>query len=146
MSKLIDALKKLDRGNDDHWTDDGQPRLNAVKQVFGKSVSREEIAKEVPGFNRGYVFDEGAAEESQPNQNTEQELKANLDKARVNLAEAKKAFNDAQAQMDKFITENSVEPPSLAEQVKAYQKMSVDQSAKNNAAIAAAQAVLKGAK
>lgn len=53
MSELKEALQKLDPGNDNHWTQDGSPRLETVKfNNGGNAVTREEIEKDFPGFNK----------------------------------------------------------------------------------------------
>lgn len=46
-------MTKLDVSNDNHWTQDGQARLDTVKFLSGgESVSREDLDKDYPGFNR----------------------------------------------------------------------------------------------
>lgn len=51
--KIKEALQKLDAGNDNHWTQDGSPRLETVKfNNGGEAVSREEIEDAFPGFNK----------------------------------------------------------------------------------------------
>jgi hypothetical protein len=53
MSELKEALQKLDVGNDNHWTQDGSPRLETIKFLnAGNAVTREELDKEFPGFNK----------------------------------------------------------------------------------------------
>lgn len=53
MSKIVIALKKLDAGNDAHWTSDGLPRLDTVRLLAAdQTISREDIAKVAPGFTR----------------------------------------------------------------------------------------------
>lgn len=53
MTNLIkNALLKLDPANDDHWTDDGLPRIDVVTEFAGKSVKRAEINKAFPNFSR----------------------------------------------------------------------------------------------
>lgn len=51
--KIIDALKKLDPSNDNHWTADGLPRLDTVKMLSGdQSLTRDSIVAVAPGFAR----------------------------------------------------------------------------------------------
>lgn len=50
--ELKEALEKLDPANDDHWTDDGAPRLSAVVAVVGREVKRKEITDASPGLTR----------------------------------------------------------------------------------------------
>jgi hypothetical protein len=53
MSKLLEALSKLDVNNDAHWTSDGLPRLETLKILASdQSITRETINKISPGFNR----------------------------------------------------------------------------------------------
>ena len=53
MQNIIDALKKLDVSNDNHWTVDGQPRLDTVKMLAADpSVTRDTINAVAPDFNR----------------------------------------------------------------------------------------------
>lgn len=53
MQNIIDALKKLDVSNDNHWTVDGQPRLDTVKMLAADpSVTRDTINAIAPDFNR----------------------------------------------------------------------------------------------
>lgn len=52
-SKIIDALSKLDPANDNHWTQDGLPRLDTIKILSGDpSLSREAVTAARPDFNR----------------------------------------------------------------------------------------------
>ncbi len=54
MSTAIQqALSQLDPNNDNHWTQDGSPRIETVKFLSGDpSITREVIASEFPNFNR----------------------------------------------------------------------------------------------
>ena len=53
MQNIIDALKKLDVSNDNHWTVDGQPRLDTVKMLAADpSVTRDTLNEIAPDFNR----------------------------------------------------------------------------------------------
>lgn len=53
MNKILEALKKLDAGNDAHWTSDGLPRLDMVRLLASdQTVGREDIAQVAPGFTR----------------------------------------------------------------------------------------------
>ena len=67
MQNIIDALKKLDVSNDNHWTVDGQPRLDTVKMLAADpSVTRDTINAIAPDFNRE------TAASWEPKQETEQ--------------------------------------------------------------------------
>jgi hypothetical protein len=51
--KIKDALSKLDPANDNHWTQDGLPRLDTIKILSGDpSLSREAVTAANPEFNR----------------------------------------------------------------------------------------------
>ncbi len=53
MSKIAEALSKLDPNNDNHWTSDGLPRIDTVKMLAGNpALTREMITAEVPNFSR----------------------------------------------------------------------------------------------
>lgn len=53
MSKITDALAKLDPANPNHWTDDGLPRMDTVKILSGDpSLTREQVTTAAPEFNR----------------------------------------------------------------------------------------------
>lgn len=53
MSKITEALSKLDPNNDNHWTSDGLPRIDTVKMLAGNpALTREMITAEVPSFSR----------------------------------------------------------------------------------------------
>lgn len=61
------ALAKLDPANDEHWTTDGLPRLDAVEAMVGSAVSRKDITNAAPEFTRGVaqsVVDEARDEET----------------------------------------------------------------------------------
>lgn len=51
--KIVDALKKLDVNNDNHWTADGLPRLDTVKMLAAdQTITRDQVAAAAPGFSR----------------------------------------------------------------------------------------------
>ena len=54
--KIIEALGKLDAGNDNHWTSEGLPKLDALKFSIGESVTREEVNTVAPGYTRSNPF------------------------------------------------------------------------------------------
>lgn len=49
---VVDALKQLDTENDEHWTDNGLPRLDAMAKLCDKQISRAEINQVGAGFSR----------------------------------------------------------------------------------------------
>ncbi len=53
MSKILEALKKLDPANPNHWTEDGSPRMDTIKFMSGDaSLTREQVTAAAPGFSR----------------------------------------------------------------------------------------------
>lgn len=51
-NRISDVLTKLDPANDDHWTMDGLPQLEAVGNLAGFKVTRKQITDARPGFTR----------------------------------------------------------------------------------------------
>ena len=49
---IVEALRQLDEMNDDHWTSDGAPAVEAVRSILGRSASRQEITAAAPLFSR----------------------------------------------------------------------------------------------
>ena len=53
MLMIIDALKALDPTSDEHWTDAGLPRVDAVAEGSKVAdVTRSDIEKAIPGWTR----------------------------------------------------------------------------------------------
>lgn len=50
--KIIEGLRKLNVENDNHWTADGLPKIEALKFTVGPSVTREDVNSVAPGFTR----------------------------------------------------------------------------------------------
>lgn len=52
-SKIVEALQKLDPTNDNQWTQDGLPKLEALKFMMGgENATREQVNEAAPGFTR----------------------------------------------------------------------------------------------
>lgn len=49
---ILDALKNLDTLDNDHWTKEGDPRIDVVSSLLGRTVTRQEIIDASPKFNR----------------------------------------------------------------------------------------------
>ena len=49
---LKEALMELDALDDDQWTADGAPKLDAVANLVGKKVSRQDVIDAAPEFTR----------------------------------------------------------------------------------------------
>ena len=53
QASLAQALSKLDPLNDNHWTQDGLPRLDTLKMLTGDStLTREVISSQFPDYKR----------------------------------------------------------------------------------------------
>lgn len=52
---IKEALGTLDTLTDDHWTKDGDVRLDVMEGLLGKKVTRQEILNVAPHFNRKNV-------------------------------------------------------------------------------------------
>ncbi len=52
---ILEAVKGLSPANDEHWTTDGLPRLDAVENMLGASVTRKQLTNAAPDFNRGHA-------------------------------------------------------------------------------------------
>ncbi len=50
--EIREALQQLDAFNDDHWTNDGAPKIDAVKELTGGPVSRQDIIDAAPDFSK----------------------------------------------------------------------------------------------
>lgn len=51
--KILEALAQLDPLDDDHWTGDGAPRMDAVEKILGdKTVTRKDVFEAAPEFSR----------------------------------------------------------------------------------------------
>lgn len=67
---LIEALQSLDTTNDEHWTQDGLPRLDVLKQLTETTVTRADIFNISKTFNR---FNAVIEEETETETGTELE-------------------------------------------------------------------------
>ena len=50
--EILEAVRALDPHNDEHWTADGLPRLDAVENLLGASVNRKSVTNAAPDFSR----------------------------------------------------------------------------------------------
>ncbi len=138
---LIEALALLEQANDEHWTQDGSPRLDVLKELVGSTVTRADINEAAKGFSRenlvisqpdDAVDNEDVAEDcdidsndvEQEDVSEEEAAEVELVAARANLAEAQKRFKAAQETMDVIIVKNSdaVDSGTHSRNVKAYQE------------------------
>ena len=49
---LASAVSRLDHTDDAHWTKDGKPDLNVLKEMMGKAVKRGEVDEAFPELKR----------------------------------------------------------------------------------------------
>lgn len=49
---LMKALESLDSSNDNHWTTEGLPKLEALRFAYGSAVTRDEVEATAPGYTR----------------------------------------------------------------------------------------------
>ncbi len=50
--EILNGLQKLDPQNDEHWTTEGLPRLDVLKDIVGAAVTRVQLQEFAKGFNR----------------------------------------------------------------------------------------------
>jgi len=50
--EILEAVRGLNPQNDEHWTADGLPRLDAVENLLGSDVSRKAVTNAAPDFTR----------------------------------------------------------------------------------------------
>lgn len=63
--EILEALLGLSPSNDEHWTADGLPRLDAVENLLGANVTRKQLTNAAPDFNRAMaqsVVDEAVSQ------------------------------------------------------------------------------------
>jgi hypothetical protein len=71
--EIKEALAQLDVLDDDQWTTEGLPRVDAVEKILGSTVSRADITNADPSFNRSLASSDGEPLET-PDQNETPEL------------------------------------------------------------------------
>ncbi len=65
--EILEAVRGLDPQNDEHWTADGLPRLDAVENLLGGDVSRKAVTNAAPDFTRTVATElVGASEDGEP--------------------------------------------------------------------------------
>ena len=57
---IKEALQKLDPKNDEHWTQDGMPKLDVLSEIAGVKVTRKEATEAAPEFVRPSDEDENS--------------------------------------------------------------------------------------
>jgi len=107
MSKILEALSKLDTNNDNHWTADGLPRIETVRMLSGdQTITREQITAEAPDFSRSAAVVPGAEQPTQETPAVEQQDKVvdyseAIEKAQAEVARLTEIKNEVEAALGK---------------------------------------------
>lgn len=145
--KMRKALSQLDSSNDDHWTEEGLPRLNIISNFFGNNVSREMVTDAAKGFCRTNTsLDESVPSdadstadvsvtskkviesddlEADPTSKDDAIIQAELEAAHKNVKEANGRLHKANAAMDEVISrrEKASDGRTAAHNIKYYLKI-----------------------
>lgn len=105
MSKILEALAKLDPTNDNHWTNDGLPRIETIRMLAAdQTITREAITAEAPNFSRQTAKLETTVATEQKTEETtevvEKDYPAMIAEGRQYLQDAITARDEAQARVD----------------------------------------------
>ncbi len=80
---IKEALSQLDPLNDDHWTSDGAPRMDAIEAIVGdKSITRKDVVNAAPDFTRekaGRPSEDDDQSEAQENSGEQEQQQPNPD-------------------------------------------------------------------
>lgn len=133
MSKITEALEKLDPSNDNHWTNDGLPRIETIRMLAGdQSITREAITAEAPNFSRQTAKLEPVVTEQKTEETSEvveKDYPAMIAEGRQYLQDAITARDEAQARvnhiqnkLDELISEQQAFAPteSNADAIQSY--------------------------
>ncbi len=94
MSKILEALSKLDTNNDNHWTADGLPRIETVRMLAGdQGITREQITAEAPDFSRSSAAITSAETPETP---------AVEEQAQAEVVDYSEAIEKAKAEVDRL--------------------------------------------
>lgn len=70
--RILNALLQLDVNNDEHWTSDGLPRMDAVEAIVGdKGITRQQVTAAKPGFSRALAAAGAQAPQTQGGEGNE---------------------------------------------------------------------------
>jgi len=65
--KILAALQKLDVNNDNHWTQDGLPRVETVRMLASdQALTREQVTAAAPEFTRLHAYNALQATQQAP--------------------------------------------------------------------------------
>lgn len=144
--QIIQVLPQLDIENENHWTTDGQPRVETVEALTGLKLTRADIKNAAPMFTRtnpstetlpvdlgnsDIIESEGVVEHIEPasvepttgteDSPTLQEADALVEQAREKVETAQQYLKEVMEWRDQIAIINSPEPETLAQTVKAFQ-------------------------
>ena len=80
--EILEALNQLDATNDEHWTQEGLPKLDVVSAILDQEVKRKEVTDAAPDFNReakAAADADNTPPEPPAEPTDEEDLKAKLD-------------------------------------------------------------------
>lgn len=66
-TKIVETLNKLDPNNENHWTQDGLPRLDTIKILASDpTLTRDQVTAAAPDFNRASALAAAGAPPAAP--------------------------------------------------------------------------------
>ena len=102
MSKILEALGKLDRTNENHWTADGLPRIETVRMLAGdQTITREQITAEAPDFSRSAAVVPTPETPAVEQQDEVVDYSEAIEKAQVEVARLTEIKNEVAAALGK---------------------------------------------
>ena len=107
MSKILEALGKLDPANENHWTADGLPRIETVRMLAGdQTITREQITAEAPDFSRSAAVVPGSEQPTPETPAVEQQdevidYSEAIEKAQAEVARLTEIKNEVEAALGK---------------------------------------------
>lgn len=138
---LIDALKRLDPNNNEHWVQNGQPNLKCLETVLGEKVTRAQIDKVANGFTRTNLeikplekVTEIKNEDQKSNGIIDEKtaIKSKLQELRNERSKIDRQIIQETNKLDAIITSEEADTTSQAEAIKKFQKSQQEQRASHN--------------
>lgn len=114
--KIIEALKQLDVADESQWTKGGDPAVEAVSELAGETVTRQQIIDAAPKFNKeNPVIDEDETGNSEENSTEDTGATLNLSPPEIPYEEV----NDPTIFVNTYLKDKSQD--DLAETVRTIQ-------------------------
>lgn len=102
MSKILEALGKLDPANENHWTADGLPRIETVRMLAGdQTITREQITAEAPDFSRSTAVVPTPETSTVEQQDEVVDFSEAIEKAKAEVARLTEIKNEVEAALGK---------------------------------------------